>query len=189
MTDTKTDTTGSNNLYPIAVLIDELRAEEQKKRINAIQNINTICVALGPERTRNELLPYILELLEDDEEVLTKLAEVLGSQLNNVGGPAQADHLFKVLERLCQIEEISVREKVSNLVLPSYHMCVFVGYREHHQSFGRSPHQRLWIFYYGHDSALDARWGQCYQIHSSTPDANNFHLIFSTKSAGASPDF
>jgi serine/threonine-protein phosphatase 2A regulatory subunit A len=79
---------GAANLYPIAVLIDELRAEEQKKRIIAIQNLTTICIALGPERTRNELLPYITELLEDDEEVLVTLSEVLGNLLDYVGGPA-----------------------------------------------------------------------------------------------------
>jgi serine/threonine-protein phosphatase 2A regulatory subunit A len=112
MTDTKSEPS-SSSLYPIAVLIDELRAEEQKKRVSAIKSLNTICVALGAERTRNELLPYILELLEDDEEVLCALADVLGDQLDSVGGAAQADHLFKVLERLCGIEEISVREKVS----------------------------------------------------------------------------
>lgn len=74
-------------------------------------------MALGPERTRNELLPYILELLEDDEEVLCTLADVLGEQLSNVGGAAQADHLLKVLERLCSIEEIAVREKVTSCAL------------------------------------------------------------------------
>ena len=45
-------------------------------------SLNTISVALGPERTRNELLPYILELLDDDEEVLAALAKTLGSFLN-----------------------------------------------------------------------------------------------------------
>ena len=87
MTDTKSEPS-SSNLYPIAVLIDELRAEEQKKRVSAIKNLHTICVALGAERTRNELLPYILELLEDDEEVLCALADVLGNQLDSVGGAA-----------------------------------------------------------------------------------------------------
>ena len=101
---TKSDT--QTNLYPIAVLIDELKAEEQKKRITAIQSLSTICVALGPERTRNELLPYIMELLEDDEEVLALLSQTLGTILDCVGGPAQAEHLFKVLERLSSIEEI-----------------------------------------------------------------------------------
>jgi serine/threonine-protein phosphatase 2A regulatory subunit A len=29
-----------------------------------------VSVALGPDRTRNELFPYILELLDDEVEVL-----------------------------------------------------------------------------------------------------------------------
>jgi serine/threonine-protein phosphatase 2A regulatory subunit A len=100
-------------LYPIAVLIDELKCEDQKKRITAVKSLSTISIALGPERTRNELLPYILELLEDDEEVLINLAESLGSLLSCSGGPAHAEHLLRVLEKLCAIEESSVREKVS----------------------------------------------------------------------------
>lgn len=105
--------TETNNLYPIAVLIDELRAEEQKKRINSIQNLSVISTALGPERTRSELLPYVLELLEDDEEVLVTFSETLGNLLEYVGGPQYAEHLLQVLEKACAIEEISVREKVS----------------------------------------------------------------------------
>lgn len=64
-------------------------------------SLNTISVALGPERTRNELLPYILELLDDDEEVLAALAKTLGSFLNQCGGPAYAEHLLNILEKLC----------------------------------------------------------------------------------------
>jgi serine/threonine-protein phosphatase 2A regulatory subunit A len=75
--------------------------------------LNTISVALGSERTRTELLPYILELLDDDEEVLLELAESIGSLLTCCGGPAHAEHLLRVLEKLCGIEESSVREKVS----------------------------------------------------------------------------
>ena len=104
------------------MLIDELRAEDQKKRINAVNNLGTIAIALGPERTRNELLPYILELLEDDEEVLLALSESIGNLLDHVGGPAQAEHLLRVLERLAGIEELPVREKVRNqcsIVVPS----------------------------------------------------------------------
>jgi hypothetical protein len=29
---------------------------------------------LGKERTRNELLPYLLELMDDDEEILLEIA-------------------------------------------------------------------------------------------------------------------
>ena len=113
MADTKQDSSNINaSLHPIAVLIDDLRCDDQKRRLNAIQSFNTICIALGPDRCRSELLPYILELLEDDEEVLSALADVLGSCLEYVGGPAHAEHLLRVLERLSNIEEQTVREKV-----------------------------------------------------------------------------
>ena len=67
----------NTNLYPIAVMIDELKSSDQKKRINSVKNLSTVAIALGQERTRQELLPYILELMDDDEEVLLALAEIL----------------------------------------------------------------------------------------------------------------
>ncbi len=54
-----------------------------------------------------------MELLEDDEEVLVYFAEQIGGLLDLVGGPAHAEHLLKILEQLCAVEEITVREKVS----------------------------------------------------------------------------
>lgn len=103
-----------NSLYPIAVMIDELKSDEKKKRIESVNNLSTIAVALGMERTRNELLPYILELMDDDDQVLVQLAEVLnGNFLQYIGGPLFAPHLLKVQERLCEIEETVVRDKVS----------------------------------------------------------------------------
>jgi len=94
-------------------MIDELKSEDQKKRIASVQNLSTIATALGPERTRLELLPYILELMDDDEEVLIALAETLSTMLDYAGGPQQAEHVLRPLERLCTIEETTVREKVS----------------------------------------------------------------------------
>ena len=82
-------------------------------RINSINSLSTIAIALGPERTRSELLPYILELLDDESEVLAELATVLGQMLDVVGGPQYADHLFRLLERLCLIEETVVRDKAT----------------------------------------------------------------------------
>ena len=71
-------------------------------------------MGLGKERTINELLPYIMDLMDDDEEVLIALAETLdGKFLDYVGGPLFAPHLFKPLEKLCEVEESTVRDKVS----------------------------------------------------------------------------
>ena len=77
----------NTNLYPIAVMIDELKSSDQKKRINSVKNLSTVAIALGQERTRQELLPYILELMDDDEEVLMALAEILPTLLDYAGGP------------------------------------------------------------------------------------------------------
>lgn len=50
--------------------------------------------------------------MDDEEEVLLALAETLGGFVEYVGGPAHAVSVLKPLERLCQVEETTVREKV-----------------------------------------------------------------------------
>tara|TARA_B110001452_G_scaffold196636_1_gene166645 strand:- start:170 stop:385 length:216 start_codon:yes stop_codon:yes gene_type:complete len=39
------------SLYPVAILIDELKNEDTKLRLNSIRRLSTIAVALGVERT------------------------------------------------------------------------------------------------------------------------------------------
>lgn len=46
-------------LYPIAVLIDELKHEDVVLRLNAIKRLSTIALALGQERTRTELIRFL----------------------------------------------------------------------------------------------------------------------------------
>ena len=70
------DQNQSDELYPIAVLIDELKVKRQSPedwyiradyskhddvilRLNAIHRLSTIALALGPERTREELIPFL----------------------------------------------------------------------------------------------------------------------------------
>ena len=51
--------------------------------------------------------------MDDEEEVLLALAEVLGPQfLDYIGGPAHALYIIKILEKLCQLDESTVRDKV-----------------------------------------------------------------------------
>lgn len=50
------------NLYPIAVLIDELRNEDVQLRLNSIRKLSTIALALGVERTRGELVQFLTGL-------------------------------------------------------------------------------------------------------------------------------
>ena len=48
-----------DSLYPIAVLIDELKCHNMVLRLNAIRNLKTIAAALGPQRTCDELIPFL----------------------------------------------------------------------------------------------------------------------------------
>ncbi|GAA6027468.1 hypothetical protein NBRC10512_004891 [Rhodotorula toruloides] len=104
----------SDPLHPIAVLLDELRAEDVALRLNAIHRISTICLALGAERTRTELIPFLQESLDDDDEILLALAEELGGTfVEYVGGPDYAHLVLPILEHLAGVEETLVRDKAA----------------------------------------------------------------------------
>jgi serine/threonine-protein phosphatase 2A regulatory subunit A len=121
----------NDELYPIAVLIDELKHDDVMLRLNAIRRLHTIALALGAERTREELIPFLdgtlrakgcaecakltryTESVEDEDEVLTALSEELGKFVEYVGGPEYGHVLLSPLENLAAIEEPLVREKVS----------------------------------------------------------------------------
>lgn len=106
----------SDALHPIAVLIDELRHEDVHYRLNAIRRLHTVALALGEERTRAELLPFLEESVEDEDEVLAALAEQVGGLVAYIGGPAQAHALLPLLEHLCQCEETLVRDRACKAV-------------------------------------------------------------------------
>ncbi|KAI7746738.1 hypothetical protein M8C21_011039, partial [Ambrosia artemisiifolia] len=102
---------GDEPLYPIAVLIDELKNEDIQLRLNSIKRLPTIARALGEERTRKELIPFLSENNDDVDEVLLAMAEELGVFIPYVGGIEHANVLLPPLETLCTVEETCVREK------------------------------------------------------------------------------
>lgn len=55
-------------------------------RLNSIKKLSTIALALGVERTRNELIAFLTETIYDEDEVLLALAEQLGTFTPLVGG-------------------------------------------------------------------------------------------------------
>ena len=104
--------------------MDELRSEDVQLRLNAIHRISTIALALGPDRARDELIPFLQDSVDDEDEVLLALAEELGRNFEEyVGGPEHAHVLLGPLENLSAVEETLVRDKVRCLLLyyPSPH--------------------------------------------------------------------
>lgn len=77
----------NDDLYPLALLMDELKHDDVSNRVDAMQKLDTIAIALGPERTRKELLPFLNDVAQDDEEeVFTVLASKLGDFIPLIGG-------------------------------------------------------------------------------------------------------
>ncbi|KZT44349.1 ARM repeat-containing protein [Sistotremastrum suecicum HHB10207 ss-3] len=108
-----------DELTPIAILIDELKSEDVQLRLNAIHRISTIALALGPERARDELIPFLRENVDDeDDEVLLALAEELGKGMEEfVGGRDYGHVLFIPLEHLAVAEETLVRDKATDSII------------------------------------------------------------------------
>ncbi|VEL26120.1 unnamed protein product [Protopolystoma xenopodis] len=89
--------------YPIAVLIEELRNEDVQLRLNSIRKLSTIAIALGPEKTRKQLIPFLTETIYDEEEVLLELAEQLGTLVSLIGGSEYVTVLLAPLETLATV--------------------------------------------------------------------------------------
>jgi hypothetical protein len=43
----------------VNVIIDEMKSDDIRKRINSVKNLNLIASTIGSERSRNELIPYL----------------------------------------------------------------------------------------------------------------------------------
>lgn len=83
-----------------------LRSDDLASRINAATKIEQIAHQLGPKRTREELIPFITESVDDEDEVLVPLASSLGKLMNYVGGISQyAVCLLAPLELLLTVGE------------------------------------------------------------------------------------
>ena len=77
-----------------------------------MHRLSTIALALGQERTRTELVPFLEEVTQEDEdEVLTVLAEELGNFIPYIGGAEYTHILLSTLEGLSAMEEPVVRDK------------------------------------------------------------------------------
>ncbi len=100
----------AEDLYQTASLIDQFKHDDINVRVNSSSQLIRIASALGPERTRTELIPFLEETTDDDDEVLVVTAAKLGELVNYVGGREHVNCLLGPLELLAMIDEQSVRK-------------------------------------------------------------------------------
>jgi serine/threonine-protein phosphatase 2A regulatory subunit A len=113
----------SKQALPVT-LLDELRSEEIKKRINAVTQLKTIAHALGPDRTRLELIPFLngtitpkQEFIDDEEEVLKILIGNLKDFATFIGGEANEKCMLPLLISLCKSDEKVPSEMAAEAIL------------------------------------------------------------------------
>jgi serine/threonine-protein phosphatase 2A regulatory subunit A len=119
-------------LMAVSICIDELRHRDPQIRLRAFKNVTMIADALGPVRTRTELIPHIMELVDDGDEILLALAEELKKLRAYVGGPEFVYMMMQPLETLSAVEESVVHDKaVESIVelvktIPDHHITEHV---------------------------------------------------------------
>jgi len=92
-------------------------------RLECVSNLRVIALALGDEKTRTQLLPFLKEqcdhkeIVVGDDEVLTGVAEVLGCFEDFVGGLQYAHCLLDPLLALCTVDETMVRSQAVDAIV------------------------------------------------------------------------
>ncbi|KAF8898399.1 armadillo-type protein [Infundibulicybe gibba] len=98
--------------------MDELQSEDVQLRLNAIHSIPTIALALGCERARTELVPFLQDSIDDEDEVLVALAQELGRGFEKyIGGSEYAHILLPPLANLGVVDETLVRDEAAASII------------------------------------------------------------------------
>lgn len=118
-----TETQQERDDEDIAIYIDELKSDDPNLKLNAVTKIISIAKILGPLRTRDELIPYLTEIIEEcdnEDEFLIKLAEQIVELKHHVGSSDDIALLLTPLEFISSIEEPKIRDtsvkSIQNLV-------------------------------------------------------------------------
>jgi serine/threonine-protein phosphatase 2A regulatory subunit A len=96
---------------PLALLQEDLRDDDIEQVVASASRINLVATSIGPDRTRTQLLAFLREYAEEDnDEAHAAIAKQLGEFVPLIGGPTHGKLLLPILEKFCGEEEVVVRE-------------------------------------------------------------------------------
>lgn len=101
----------------LILCIDVINISRLQLRLNSIKKLSTIALALGIERTRSELIPFLTETIYDEDEVLLALAEQLGTFTPLVGGP---EYVHCLLVRTMDLEVFNISPRFISIISMFY---------------------------------------------------------------------
>jgi len=47
------------SVTPVATLVEELKSDDPKRRVNSVKSLSLIANVIGTDRTRSELIPFV----------------------------------------------------------------------------------------------------------------------------------
>ena len=98
-------------------LLEDLQNPDIKIKKNAFQNLRGISLALGRERTRKELFPYLKSCIDEEEdEIIIELAKVLSNFIDCIGGKQYIKELLNLIEIILTIDDNFVRVEILNTI-------------------------------------------------------------------------
>lgn len=105
-----------DDLDPLELFKSELREEDHEQIISSISRVRLIGLALGPERVKRDLVPFLKDFVEqgDNDEANAAVAAQLGDFVDLVGGPNEAHILLPFLDQMCSLEEPVIRNAVTD---------------------------------------------------------------------------
>jgi serine/threonine-protein phosphatase 2A regulatory subunit A len=99
------------------VYIEELKSDNANLKLNAASKISVIASVLGHNRIRDELIPYIIEIIEqmdNDNDFLIKVCEGLLELKSFCENNKEVSILIHPLKILASLDQPSVRDKAIN---------------------------------------------------------------------------
>lgn len=96
------------------VFIEEIKSDNAAQRIAAVEKVHKIGEVLGPARIREELVPYLVDIVRemDNEELfLVKLCHQFVLLRDYAGGIEHSHFILEPLEMLASLDQPPVRER------------------------------------------------------------------------------
>jgi len=98
-------------------ITEGLRSHELTSRVDSFSKLKIIAEYIGPERTRTELLRYLLEFSDDEDVILLEIINQLSTFSSYLGGPQYLQFTFDIFETYMLHDDPQVRTRATEVFL------------------------------------------------------------------------